>query len=82
MGCAVCETDTFDPALGGEEFGVPAVGCVVRELVWKVLSIAEFGWVGAKEEEKKVCACEEIGVGFVCYEAVADSIGQGGGIWI
>ncbi|GKT53876.1 hypothetical protein ColTof3_01215 [Colletotrichum tofieldiae] len=74
VGAAVGAADTLDPAGGGEELGVPAVGGVVGHLVLHVLAEADLGHVDTNLLQEEVDAGEEVAEGLVVDDLVAHGV--------
>ncbi|KAF3806253.1 putative glycine--tRNA ligase [Colletotrichum gloeosporioides] len=74
VGAAVSAADTLDPARGGEELGVPAVGGVVGHLIGHVLAEADLCHVDTDLGQEQVDAGEEVAEGLVVDDLVLDGV--------
>ncbi|GKT46694.1 uncharacterized protein ColSpa_06875 [Colletotrichum spaethianum] len=74
VGAAVCAADTLDPAGGGEELGVPAVGGVVGHLVLHVLAEADLGHVDTNLLQEEVDAGDEVAKRLVVDDLIAHGV--------
>lgn len=77
VGATVCAAHTLNPAVGVEQFAVPAVGGVVRHFVLHVLAEAQLCHVDANLLHEQHDAHEEVAERFVVDELRVDCFADG-----